>query len=206
MSREIVEADVEVNKASLSGIFWSFFKIGAFTFGGGWAMVPLIRKELVENRKWLEDSEFVDVLAIAQSGPGPIAINTSVISGYKMKGLPGAVAATLGSSLPSFLVILAVATVFIRIQSSTWVEAFFRGIRPAVFGLLASAVWQVGSKSVKTRRDLIFALLGAFMLLVLKQSPVLTIFVAGILGIIVGQVERSRNSKKSHGVEDGTKQ
>lgn len=115
-----------VERAPLLQIFLSFFKIGAFTFGGGWAMVPLIRKELVDRQEWLEDSEFVDILAIAQSGPGPIAINTSVLCGYKMRGVPGALIATLGSSLPSFLIILIIANFFLKIRDSKTVRRFSR--------------------------------------------------------------------------------
>jgi chromate transporter len=146
---EDTEKRFDHHAVPLSGIFWSFFKIGAFTFGGGWAMIPLIRKELVSNKKWLDDSEFVDVLAIAQSGPGPIAVNTATVTGLKMRGLPGAFAAVLGSTLPSFLVIFALATVLVRFRNSGVLEAIFTGMRPAIFGLLVSATWQVGKKSLK---------------------------------------------------------
>jgi len=177
--------------APLLQIFLSFLKIGAFTFGGGWAMVPLIRKELVDRQKWLEDSEFVDILAIAQSGPGPIAINTSVLCGYKMRGLPGSLVATLGSSLPSFTIILIIANFFLRIRDSKAVEAIFKGMRPAIFGLLISAVWQVGRKSIKSRKDIVFAVLGAALLLFVKINPVFAVLIAATGGVIYGAVERS---------------
>ena len=103
----------------LRTIFASFFKIGLFTFGGGYAMLPLIEQELIAKRGWIEHKEFLDLLTLAQSVPGPIAINTSVFVGYKMRGLKGAVAALLGSVLPSFVIILAIALMFADIRGGT---------------------------------------------------------------------------------------
>ncbi len=186
-----------VPTAPLLQIFLSFFKIGAFTFGGGWAMVPLIRKELVDRQKWLEDSEFVDILAIAQSGPGPIAINTSVLCGYKMRGLPGALIATLGSSLPSFVIILVIANFFLKIRDSKAVEAIFKGMRPAIFGLLISAVWQVGRKSISNRKDIVFAAVGAVLLLFFKVNPIFAVLTAAVGGVAYGLTQRSTTKIKS---------
>lgn len=191
--------------ASLTQVFLSFFKIGAFTFGGGWAMVPLIQKELCDRRKWLEDQEFVDILAIAQSGPGPIAINTSVLCGYRMRGVPGALVTTLGSSLPSFITILMIAAFFLKVRNSKAVDAIFRGMRPAIFGLLISAVVQVGRKSVKNRQDIVFALIGAVLLVGLKVNPVLAIAIAATGGIVIGVVKRRNlgeaEARKQSGAE-----
>lgn len=141
-------------------------------------MVPLIQKQLCEKYGWLDDQEFVDILAIAQSGPGPIAINTSVLCGYRLRGLPGALVATLGSSLPSFITILVVAAFFLKIRDSSAVEAIFRGMRPAIFSLLVSAVCQVGRKSVRNRQDIMFALAGAVLLIGFKVNPVIAIAIA----------------------------
>ena len=186
--------------ASLPAMFWSFFKIGAFTFGGGWAMIPLIRKELVSKRKWLEDSEFVDLLAIAQSAPGPIAINTSIITGYKIRRIPGALAAALGSSLPSFLVILAFATVLLKYRGSGAVEAVFQGMRPAIFGLLVSAVWQVGRSSVKSRLDIGFAVAAGVLLLAFKVSPIIVVVLAAAAGVLLGRLyKESRRPETESG-------
>ncbi|MGI6632898.1 MAG: chromate transporter [Bacillota bacterium] len=189
-----VQASKEKRAPYLS-IFWSFFKIGAFTFGGGWAMIPLIRKELVTRQKWLEDSEFVDLLAVAQSGPGPIAVNTATITGYKMRGLPGSVAAVAGASLPSFLVILAFATVLVKFRSAPVVEAVFLGMRPAILGLLVAAVWQVGKNSLKSRRDLWYLAGGAILLFGFDMSPVAVVALAALAGIGVGLAGRQRKEK-----------
>lgn len=179
---------VAKSPARLTALFGSFLKIGAFTFGGGWAMVPLIRKELVQKKAWIGDSEFVDLLAIAQSAPGPIAINTAVITGYKIRGIGGALASAFGAALPSFLVILAFATVLVRLQGSQTIEAVFRGMRPAIFGLLISAVWQVGRNSVKTRIDVVYAAIAAILLLALKVSPIAVVGIAAVAGIVMGRV------------------
>ena len=116
----------------LHTIFLSFFKIGLFTFGGGYAMLPLIERELIAKRKWIEQKEFLDLLTLAQSVPGPIAVNTSVFVGYKVRGFGGAVAALLGAVLPSFVIILAIALFFADIRQNPVVDAAFKGMRPAV--------------------------------------------------------------------------
>jgi len=173
---------------SLGQIFLSFFKIGAFTFA-------LIQKELVDKRGWLDDSEFVDILAIAQSGPGPVAINTSVLCGNKMRGLLGAIVAALGSSLPSFLIILVIANFFLKVKESRAVQAIFKGMRPAIFGLLISAVWQVGRKSISDKKDLVLAASGAALLLFLDVNPIFVVILAAVAGIIFGSVQSSKSKK-----------
>lgn len=124
----------------LSTIFFSFLKIGLFTFGGGYAMLPLIEQELIVKRKWIEQREFLDLLTLAQSVPGPIAVNTSVFVGYKVRGLRGATAALLGSVLPSFVIILLIALFFADIRQNPVVDAAFKGMRPAVVALIIGPV------------------------------------------------------------------
>lgn len=121
-------------------IFFSFFKIGLFTFGGGYAMLPLIERELIEKRGWIAHREFLDLLTLAQSVPGPIAVNTSVFVGYKVRGLKGAAAALLGTVLPSFVIILAIALFFADIRQNPVVDAAFKGMRPAVVALIIGPV------------------------------------------------------------------
>ena len=121
---------------SLSALFRSFFKIGLFTFGGGYAMLPLIERELIAKRKWIEQKEFLDLLTLAQSVPGPIAVNTSVFVGYKVRGLRGAAAALLGTVLPSFICILVIAIFFAQVRHNVVVDAAFKGMRPAVVALI----------------------------------------------------------------------
>ncbi len=117
-------------------LFWEFFKIGAFTFGGGYAMIPLIEKEIVNKYHWLTMEQFTDLIAIAEMTPGPIAINSATFVGYKVARFLGAVAGTLGVVLPSFLIIWAIASVFFGFQDNRIVQAAFKGLRPAVLGLI----------------------------------------------------------------------
>ena len=125
-----------------SQLFISFLRIGAFTFGGGWSMISLIEREVVENRKWISREEFLDLLAVAQSMPGILAVNISVAVGDKLRGMKGSTAAALGTIMPSFLIILAIA-IFLTpdlIQHNPVINAIFRGIRPAVVALIVAPV------------------------------------------------------------------
>ena len=119
-------------------MFRTFFKVGAFTFGGGYAMLPLIQEEVVDKNKWLDDDEFLDIIAIAEVTPGPVAVNTSVYVGYKMEGFKGALVCTLGTILPSFLIILCIAMFFSQYRDNEIINKIFMGIRPAVAALIFS--------------------------------------------------------------------
>lgn len=123
-------------------LFLTFFKIGAFTFGGGWAMISIIEREIVDRHKWIEKSEFLDLLAVAQALPGILAVNISVSVGDRLRGAKGSIVAALGTILPSFMMILAVA-IFLTpdmIKSNPTVTAVFKGIRPAVVALIIAPV------------------------------------------------------------------
>lgn len=126
----------------LSDLFFTFLKIGAFTFGGGWAMISIIEKEIVDKYHWLERDEFLDLLAVAQSLPGILAVNIAVAIGDRLKGFKGSVVAALGTILPSFLIILAIA-IFLTpdlIKSNPTLSAIFKGVRPAVVALIVAPV------------------------------------------------------------------
>ncbi|MBD5226060.1 MAG: chromate transporter [Bacteroidales bacterium] len=123
-------------------LFSSFLRIGAFTFGGGWAMISLIEREVVEKRKWIDREEFLDLLAVAQSLPGILAVNISVAVGDRLRGMKGSVAAAAGTILPCFLIILTIA-IFLTpdlIQNNHVISSIFRGIRPAVVALIVAPV------------------------------------------------------------------
>ena len=127
---------------SLIQLFITFFKIGAFTFGGGWAMISIIEKEIVDKHKWIEREDFLDLLAVAQSLPGILAVNIAVSVGDKVRGVKGSMAAAAGTILPSFLMILAIA-IFLTpetIKNNETLTAIFRGIRPAVVALIVAPV------------------------------------------------------------------
>ena len=130
-------------------MFSSFFKIGAFTFGGGYAMIPLIQNEAVEKRHWVTDEDILEVVAIAESTPGPIAINSATFVGYKAAGILGSVCATLGVVLPSFVIILILSFILQQFQQVQAVQYAFQGIRAGVLALLVKALWTMYKKSPK---------------------------------------------------------
>ena len=130
-------------------LFITFFKIGAFTFGGGYAMIPLIQKEVVENKKWITDDDILEIIAIAESTPGPIAINSATFVGFRVCGFWGSFFATLGVVLPSFIIILAISFVLNEFQHLTAVQYAFMGIRAGVLALLMKALWTMYKKCPK---------------------------------------------------------
>jgi chromate transporter len=162
-------------------MFITFFKIGAFTFGGGYAMIPIIQEEVVEKKKWIEDGEFMDAIALAQASPGPVAVNTSVYCGYKLKGVTGAIVCTLGTVLPSFLIILLIAMFFFQFRNNTVIDQVFMGIRPAVVALILSAVYKMWKKS-KFGYAKLAVVLGTILIIVLFDVSPIWLVIAGGLG------------------------
>lgn len=165
----------------LHTLFFSFFKIGMFTFGGGYAMIPLIQQEVIFRRKWIEEKDFLDLLTLAQSVPGPIAVNTSVFVGYRMRGLRGAAAALLGTVLPSFAIILAIALFFAGIRENPTVDAAFKGMRPVVVALIIGPVISLS----RGMHPALYAVIAASAVAVwhLRWSPVYVLAAAAACGI-----------------------
>lgn len=176
-------------------LFRTFFRIGAFTFGGGYAMIPLIEREVTEKQHWVERPAFLDLLALAQSSPGPISLNTAVFVGYKMRGFAGAMAAMLGIVLPSFLIILLIATYFPKVQQNPWVTAAFRAMRPAVVALM---LWPVLSLSRQIHPALLLVVAAvALSVWGLHLSPILLILTGAAVGALhTWRLLRSREDKK----------
>ena len=165
-------------------MFITFFKIGAFTLGGGYAMLPIIQKEVVEKKKWIDETEFLDMVAISQSAPGPLAVNIIAFVGQKMNGIIGLIVSTLGSVLPSFIIIILVASVFIGIENSPIVQRIFQGIRPAVVALIAVPVISMGKTAKVNKRNFIIPLLAAVFVAIFGITPIYIILVAAVIGII----------------------
>lgn len=163
-------------------LFMVFFKIGAFTIGGGYAMVPLIQEEICSKKKWSTDEEFLDIIAIAQSLPGVLAVNTAAILGYKLFGIKGVLAAVLGAVLPSFVIILVIAMFFVQFTKYKVTELVFKGIRPAVAALMAYAVVKLGKKVGFSYFNLLIGAMAAGMI-ILGVHPILIIILSGIIGI-----------------------
>lgn len=164
-------------------MFGSFFKIGLFTFGGGYAMVPIIQREVIDRRGWVDRDEFVELLTLAQSAPGPIALNTSVFVGYKVRGYAGALAALLGVVVPAFTVILIVAIYFAQFRENVYVNAAFKGMRPAVVALIVSPIVSL-SRGMGAWK---YALAAAVALFVWWSgvSPIWLIIVAAGVGVAI---------------------
>ncbi|MDO5155782.1 MAG: chromate transporter [Eubacteriales bacterium] len=172
-------------------LFLTFFKIGAFTFGGGYAMIPLIQQEVLTN-EWLSGEELIDVIAISESTPGPLAVNASTFVGMQTAGVFGAFCATLGVVLPSFIIILIVARVFDKFQKSKVVNGAMLGLKGAVVGLIGAAVLTTGvtifGSAIHNGRELfaiIFLLAGLAFGLKKKMNPILLIVISAVVGIIV---------------------
>ncbi|MBQ7438848.1 MAG: chromate transporter [Paludibacteraceae bacterium] len=124
-------------------LFYTYLKIGTFTLGGGYAMLPLIQREVVERKKWIDEEEFLNMIALAQAAPGLIAVNSAIFIGWRIGGWKGVCGAVLGAVLPSFLIILAIAMVFSEWKELPAVEAAFKGIRPAVVALIAAPLFKM---------------------------------------------------------------
>ncbi len=163
-------------------LFLVFFRIGLFTLGGGYAMLPLIEREVVDGKKWLEGGDFLNVLAIAQSLPGPIAVNTATFVGYRVRGVPGCLAAVFGTVMPSFLCMLAIALFFTGIKDSPTVAAVFTGIRPAVAALIAASVWSLGKKARLTKFTAALALAAALCVWLGSVSPAWVVLAVACAG------------------------
>ena len=180
---------------TLNQIFSVFAKIGAFTIGGGAAMIPIIEKEVVEKHKWLTSEEFLDIIAIAQSAPGLIAVNVSIFVGHKICGVRGSIIATLGSILPPFIIILMIAALFTNFQDNEIVLSIFKGIRPAVVALIAAPVIRIAIKNKLTIYKgaiILFTIIGIAFLGI---SPI-WIIVAAILGSIIYSFVESKKFEK----------
>lgn len=163
-------------------LFITFVRIGAFTIGGGYAMLPLIQREVVD-RGWMSKEEFIDLFAVAQSLPGVFAVNISIFVGYKLKKLTGSVICALGTILPSSLIILAIALFFTQFRENEWVEKAFKGLRPAVVALIAVPVITT-ARSLRLRGwVLVIPVVVALSIWLLSLSPVYIIIVAAAGGL-----------------------
>ena len=176
---------------SLWRIFLVFAKIGAFTIGGGYAMIPIIRDELVK-RGWLTDEELPDIIALAQSAPGVLAVNMSVFSGYKLRGVKGSIAATLGATMPSFLIILAIAMIFTGYQDNPVVIKVFKGIRPVVVSLIAVPMVKMAIKNNGTWWAWAISILSMIGVAFLGFSPIYILLVLIVLGTCVTILKERR--------------
>lgn len=182
----------------LLDIFITFFKISPVTFGGGFAMIPILETEIVDKKKWIERQKIVDVFAVAQSVPGAIAVNSATFLGYQIAGIPGAVAGMLGMVIPTFLIIIIIAALFMSFQNNIFVMAALKGIRPIVVALIAAAAFKMGKAALKDRISwTIFILCTAILLVFRNLNLMLVILAWALVGIAVVKALEKINQAKT---------
>jgi chromate transporter len=167
-------------------LFITFFKIGMFTIGGGYAMLPLIQREVVD-RGWINKEDFIDLFSMAQSLPGIFAVNISIFVGYKLKKIKGGIVCALGTILPSFLIILFIALFFTGVKDNVWVERAFKGLRPAVVALIAVPCLTTARSIKLSRKTMVIPVAAALLIWLVGVSPVWIILAAIIGGILYNQ-------------------
>ena len=173
--------------ASLWQLFWSFFKIGTFTIGGGYAMIPLMEKELVDRQHWLSAEEFMEILALSQTMPGIFAANMATHVGWRLRGVLGAVVSVIGNILMPILIILALAIGLHYVQGNPVVEAIFKGVRPVVVALIAAPVYRMAKTAHITRYNFWIPVVAALLIWLLGVSPIWIIVVTIVGGFLYGK-------------------
>ena len=168
----------------LFDLFWTFCKIGALTFGGGYAMLPIIQREIVENKKWSTEKEILDYYAVGQCTPGVIAVNTATFIGYKLRGITGGIIATIGVVFPSLIIILTIASFLQNFADMAIVQSAFAGIRVAVVALIITTVIKLLKSSVKDYLGSIIAIITFIISAFIGLSPVYVVIAAGLNGFI----------------------
>ena len=180
-----------MNKVSLWQIFGVFVKIGAFTIGGGYAMIPVIEAELT-RRGWIDEAEFPDIITLAQTAPGLLAVNMSIFSGYKLRGVKGSIVATLGSVLPSFLIILLVAMFFTNFQDNPYVIKLFKGMRPVAIALIAVPMVRMIAKGSHKLWAWALTLASMLAVVLLKVSPIYILLVVIACSLVITYLKEGR--------------
>lgn len=187
-----------MKKNRIIEIFILFFKIGAFTIGGGYAMLSLIEDEIVNKKKWLGHEEFLDGMAIAQSTPGVLAVNISLITGYKIAGFLGMFAGMLGAVLPSFFIVLFLSQVLLAYGNHPIVIAIFNGIKPAITALILISVYRIGKSANINRYNFILPIIVAILIRYFRISPIFIIIATMVLGNIYFKIKEDRDNKKNN--------
>ena len=185
-----------MNRNRIIEIFILFFKIGAFTIGGGYAMLSLIEDEIVNKKKWLDHEEFLDGMAIAQSTPGVLAVNISLITGYKIAGFMGMFAGMLGAVLPSFCIVLFLSQILLAYGNHPLVVAIFNGVKPAITALILISVYRIGKSANINRYNFVIPLIVAVLIKRFGVSPIVIIIATMILGNIFYMLKEKKEDDK----------
>ena len=174
-------------------LFWTYLKIGTFTIGGGYVMLSMIEREIVDRKGWIDREEFMNMIALAQAAPGLIAVNSAIFIGWRIGGWRGVIATVLGAVLPSFLIILAIAMVFQSYKDLPAVEAVFKGIRPAVVALIAAPLCRMAVSAKITWATAIIPIAGALLIWLGGLSPVWIIFVTVVATLLYTYLKERKN-------------
>lgn len=186
-------------------LFWTFMKISPVTFGGGFVMMPLMKKEVVEKKNWIKDEEIVDSFALAQSAPGSVAVNSAAFVGYRIAGVKGALAATIGMMIPTFLIVIILSLLFLTVRNNHYVEAAFKGIRPAVVALIVYAALTTVRSSITDKSTLTVMISALILLIFFHMHPVILIAAGIMSGIAIKKIKSSKAdaSPASRQAEEG---
>ncbi len=183
-------------------LFWTFLKIGLFTFGGGYAMIPMIERELVEKKGWITQEEISDMVAIAEATPGPIAVNSATFVGYKKAGFWGSFFSTLGLVIPSFVIIIIISVFLSYVSGNVWVESAFKGIRARVVALVINAGIKMCGKVEKAVATILLTV-AAFALATFTSIDVVWIIIAGgVFGVAYQSLVARKNKEAKEGDKD----
>lgn len=183
-------------------IFLTFFRIGPVTFGGGYAMIPLIEREVVTKRKWVETKDLADFFAVAESVPGSIAVNAATFIGYRLGGVRGALAAMFGVTLPTFLIVVALSIFFLQVKDHPQIQAAFEGIKAAIVALIMYAAVKIGKTAVVDKMTLFLIVPVVFLLLLTSIHPVFVILIGGMLGIVLVSIRNKLGMVTQLSVEE----
>ena len=170
---------------TLLKLLFTFFKIGLFSFGGGYAMIPFMQREIIEKHQWLSSSEFVDIIGISQMTPGPVSVNSATFVGYKVSGIVGSIFATLGITVISFILVSIASKAIDKFKESKYLKAALLGLRPVLIALIINAFISLAKDAYVDVKSIIVTLIVGGCLLSKKIHPILTIVIAGLLGIIL---------------------
>lgn len=184
-------------KTSLLSLYLTFFRIGLMTFGGGYAILPILQKEIVEKNAWCNEDEILDYFAVGQCTPGIIAVNTSTFVGYKCRGILGGIIATLGFVTPSIIIIIALASVLASCKDRPLIMHAFAGVRVAVCALITTSVIKLAKKSLVDVPTIILSALTLVLMVAFSPSPIIFVAVGIIWGLVFSALKEHRRSKKT---------
>ncbi|RKN86448.1 chromate transporter [Paenibacillus ginsengarvi] len=179
-------ATKETTWSGLWAIFWTFCRIAPITFGGGYAMIPVLEREAVHKRRWIKQEDVADVLAVSQTIPGAVALNAASFVGYRVAGVAGAITAVIGMMLPTFLIVIGLSILLLTFNDNPKVAAALQGMKPAVIAMIVFAGFRMVKTSIVDKSTIVFAVIAALLLLLTTLSPILVIVIGAAAGLGVG--------------------